>query len=324
MFNKNQYGKILVPVLTPFGEDQQVDLEKLHSLIGFLIQNNKADSLILSGTTGEFHSQTFAERVSVFEAGLKAVGGRLPVIAGVGCAATHETIALGREAVKLGIETLMVVAPYYTKPSQLELQQHYERIAGELGDANILLYNIPIFTGVNLSPATVGKLAQIDNVVAIKDEAELNPKQITEYLNVTPEDFVIYNGDDTMILETYAQGGRDRIGGVVSGASHLLGDYIRTMIETFLAGQVDESARMQAQMYPVLKVMGQNGRTNPAPLWKAALKLSGVDAGLPRLPLSRGTGEEVENIRLALQVFEEARGTLANSAPGALRGADAR
>ncbi|WP_418605193.1 4-hydroxy-tetrahydrodipicolinate synthase [Georgenia sp. SUBG003] len=302
MFDKNRYGKILVPVLTPFGDDQELDLEKLTSLIDYLIENNKADTLILSGTTGEFHTQTFDERVAVFEAGVEAAAGRLPVVAGIGCTSTKETIALGRKAVDLGIETLMVVSPYYTKPSQTELLAHYEAVAGELGNANIMLYNIPIFTGVNLSPEIVGQLAQIENVVAIKDEAELNPKQITQYLNVTPEDFILYNGDDTMILETYAQAG-ERVGGVVSGASHLLGDFIRTMIETFQAGDVVEAGRMQAKLYPVLKIMGQGGRTNPAPLWKDAMRIAGVDAGSPRLPLTSASPEERENIRRELERF---------------------
>jgi 4-hydroxy-tetrahydrodipicolinate synthase len=168
---------------------------------------------------------------------------------------------------------------------------------------NIMLYNIPIFTGVNLDPATVGRLAELPNIVAIKEEAELNPKQITAFLNATPEHFIVYNGDDTMILEAYAQGGAARIGGVVSGASHVVGPYIRTMIETFLSGRVAEAAQQQRRLYPLLKIMGQNGRTNPVSLWKEALRLWGVDAGIPRLPLSRGTPDEIANVRRALTTF---------------------
>lgn len=303
MFDKKHHGKILVPVLTPFDEHDDVDLTRLAGLVDYLIEQDKADTLIFGGTTGEFHTQTFDERVSVLEAGVQAAQGRRPVIAGIGCPSTKETIALGRRALELGIETVMVVSPYYTKPSQAELKAHYERVAGELGDGNIMLYNIPIFTGVNLDPATVASLAQIDNVVAIKDEAELNPKQITQFRNTTPDDFILYNGDDTMILETYAQAGDERVGGVVSGASHLLGDFIRTMIDTFLAGEVAGAARMQAQLFPVLKIMGQGGRTNPAPLWKDAMRLAGVDAGLPRLPLTPASDEERGNIRRELETF---------------------
>lgn len=303
MFDKNTLGKIVVPVLTPFGEDQGLDVGKLHGLLDYLIEKDQADSLMLSGTTGEFHSQTFAERVRVFEAGISAVNGRRPILAGVGCASTHETIALGREALRLGITTLVVVSPYYAKPTQEELYGHFRRVAEALAEADIILYNIPIFTGVNIDATVVGRLAQLPNVVGIKEEAELNPKQITQFLLNTPDDFVIYNGDDTMILEAYAQGGDDRIGGVVSGAAHLCGNYIRKMIDTFLAGQVRDAAKMHARLYPVLKVMTQNGRSNPAALWKDALRLVDVDAGIPRLPLTPGTVEEVAKVRGALEQF---------------------
>lgn len=303
MFNKEKFGKILVPVLTPFADDQSLDTDKLAEVIEYLISNNKADSLIFTGTTGEFFSMTLDERAEVFEAGVKANAGRLPMIAGVGCASTADTIELGKRALAAGIDTLMVVCPYYTKPTQDQLKAHFEEVAEALPAADIMLYNIPIFTGVNLEADIVGELAKIPNIVAIKDEAELNPKQITRYLASTPDDFVIYNGDDTYILETYVQGGSDRIGGVVSGASHLYGDYIRDMIDTFLAGDVAESARMQQALYPVLRVMGQNGRLNPCALWKEALHLEGIDAGIPRLPLTPATSGESAAISATLKSF---------------------
>lgn len=303
MYNKDTYGRVLIPLVTPYGEDQSVDHGKLAALATHLVDNGFADSLILSGTTGEFHTQTFAERVAILETVKKAVGGRVPLIAGVGCTSTIETIALGKEAEKLGFDTVMVVAPYYTKPAQQEIHNHFVKVAEALSDLNIMLYNIPIFTGVNIDPDTVGKLAALDNIVAIKEEAELNPKQMTAFLNATPEDFIVYNGDDTMVLEAFTQGGEKRIGGVVSGASHVVGDYIRKMIDTFLAGNIAEAAAMQRKLYPLLKVMGINGRTNPVCLWKDAIRLTGGDAGLPRLPLTPGTPEEVEAVRKALSDF---------------------
>jgi 4-hydroxy-tetrahydrodipicolinate synthase len=303
MFNKDTYGRILVPIVTPYAKDQSVDHGKLAALADHLITTKRADTLILSGTTGEFHTQSFAERVAIFETVSKAAAGRMPLIAGVGCTSTRETIALAKEAERLGFPTVMVVAPYYTKPSQSEILGHYRAVAEAVPSLDIMLYNIPIFTGVNVDPTTVATLAKLPNVVAIKEEAELNPKQMTAFLNVTPDDFIVYNGDDTMILEAYAQGGRQRIGGVVSGASHVVGDYIRTMIDTFLGGDIDGAAAMQRKLYPVLKVMGLGGRTNPVCLWKDAIRLTGVDAGLPRLPMTPGTPEEVEAVRKALQDF---------------------
>jgi 4-hydroxy-tetrahydrodipicolinate synthase len=303
MLDKDKFGPIHVPIVTPFATDQSVDHAKLKHLAMFLVEKKMADTLILSGTTGEFHTQTFDERVAIFETVTDAVGGQIPLVAGVGCASTIETIALAKKAEGLGFKTVMIVAPYYTKPTQQELYAHYVEVAEAVPALNIMLYNIPIFTGVNLDPATVGRLSRLHNIVAIKEEAELNPKQITAFLNATPEDFIVYNGDDTMILESYAQGGSARIGGVVSGAAHVVGPFIRSMIETFLGGNIAEAAGMQRKLYPLLKIMGQNGRINPLCLWKEALKLWGVDAGIPRRPLTPGTPEEIAEVRRAMVTF---------------------
>jgi 4-hydroxy-tetrahydrodipicolinate synthase len=299
-YDKDKYGKILVPMVTPFKENQDVDYGKAEALAEYLVESGNADTLILSGTTGEFHTMLFEEREELFRVVTKAVGKRIPIIAGVGCASTIETIRLAKKAEDLGIEAAMVVTPYYAKPNQRELYQHFRAVASSVG-LRLMLYNIPIFTGVNLDPATVARLAEIDNIVAIKEEAELNPKQITAFLNATPESFIIYNGDDTMILEAYAQGGPDRIGGVISGASHLLGRRIRIMIETFLSGDIQTAATMQQDIFPLLRMMGQNNRTNPVALWKEAMKLAGIDAGVPRLPLSPGLPEEIAEVKNVMQ-----------------------
>jgi 4-hydroxy-tetrahydrodipicolinate synthase len=191
-FNREKYGKILIPMVTPFKEDQSVDYEKAKQLARYLAEKKKGDCLILSGTTGEFHTMTFDERVKLFEVVKEAVGTRIPLMAGVGCASTIETIRLAKKAEELGFELVMIVAPYYARPNQEELYVHYRKVAEAVG-VKILLYNIPIFTGVNIEPETVAKLAEIPNIVGIKEEAELNPKQVTRYLNATPEDFIVYN-----------------------------------------------------------------------------------------------------------------------------------
>jgi len=296
MFDKAKYGKILIPMVTPFNEDQSVNYEKAANLAEFLVSKKRGDSLILSGTTGEFFTMKEEERARLFEVVKERVGDKIPLVAGIGCASTPETISLGKKAQALGFETAMVVAPYYTKPNQRELYNHFEKVAAAV-DMDLMVYNIPIFTGVNVDPDTLAKLATIPNIVAAKEEAELNAKQITRYLNATPEDFIIYNGDDTMILEAFTQGGPERIGGVISGASHVVGDMIREMIDTFLSGKISAAAAMQRKLYPLLRIMGQNNRTNPVSLWKNAMKLVGIDAGIPRLPLTPGTDEEVAAIK---------------------------
>ena len=296
MFDKEKYGKIFVPLVTPFKEDQSVDYKAAVSIAEKLIKDNQADSLVLSGTTGEFFTMNFEERVKLFQVIKEAVGEKIPLMAGVGCASTIETVALAKKAEELGFELMMVVSPYYTKPTQRELYNHFKKVA-ESVNIQMMIYNIPIFTGVNVSPEIVARLSEIENIVAIKEEAELNPKQMTDFINITPDDFIIYCGDDTMILEAFAQGGAKRIGGIVSGASHLIGVQLRDMIEMFLGGKVEEAAKIQQKYLPLFRIMGQNGRTNPCSLLKEAMKMVGYNAGIPRLPLTAGTEEEIAEVR---------------------------
>jgi 4-hydroxy-tetrahydrodipicolinate synthase len=300
MFNKDKYGKILVPMVTPFKEDQSVDYEAAVSIAQKLVNDKLADSIILTGTTGEFFTMTFEERVEMFRVIKEAVGAQIPLIAGTGCASTPETIALSKKAEELGYELIMMVAPYYTKPNQEQLYNHYKRVA-EAVNVDILVYNIPIFTGVNVNPETLTELAKIKNIVGVKEEAELNAKQITAFLNATPEDFIIYNGDDTMVIEAYAQGGARRIGGVISGASHIIGHQVREMVDAFLAGKVQEVADRQRQLMKFYRIMGQNGRLNPVCLIKDAMRMVGYNAGYPRLPLTPGTSEEIANVKAVMQ-----------------------
>ena len=303
MFDKEKYGKILIPLVTPFKEDQSVDYEAAVSIAEKLIEDNMADSIILSGTTGEFFTMSFEERVKMFKVIKETVEKKIPLMAGVGCASTIETIALAKKAEEIGFEIMMVVSPYYTKPTQKELYNHFKKVA-ESVNIQMMLYNIPIFTGVNIDPETVAKLSQIENIVAIKEEAELNPKQMTAFINVTPDDFIIYCGDDTMILEAFAQGGAKRIGGIISGASHIIGVQLRDMIEMFLSGKVEEAAEIQQKFLPLFRIMGQNGRTNPCSLLKEAMKMVGYNAGIPRLPLTPGTEEEIAEVRRVMKGLE--------------------
>jgi len=300
MFNKEKYGKILTPMVTPFKEDQSVDYEAAASIAKKLVEDNMADTIVVSGTTGEFFTMSFEERVKLFKVIKEAIGDKIPLIAGVGCASTIETMALAKKAEELGFESVMVVSPYYTKPSQNQLYLHFKTVA-ESVNINIMVYNIPIFAGVNVNPETLAKLAEIENIVAVKEEAELNPKQMTDFINSTPDDFIVYCGDDTMVLEAYAQGGTERIGGIISGASHIIGIQLRKMIEMFNEGNVQEAAKMQQKYLPLFRIMGQNGRINPCALLKEAMKMVGYNAGIPRLPLTPGTEEEIAEVRKVMK-----------------------
>lgn len=298
MFDKEVYGKILVPVVTPFKENGDVDYVAQVEIGEMLLRKGWADSFILTGTTGEFFTMTTEERIKVFETMYKAFNGRIPLIAGTGAQSTRETIELTKAAEKIGYKAVMVVSPYYTKPSQKEILNHYQAVA-RAASIHIMIYNIPIFTGVNTNPEMIAELAKEPNIVAIKEEAELNAKQITAFLNATPEDFIIYNGDDTMVLESYVQG-FERIGGVISGGSQVAGDKIREMIELLHEGKVMEASRLQRKLFPLYRIMGQGGRTNPVCLIKDAMRMMGYPAGYPRLPLLPGNEEEVANVRKML------------------------
>jgi len=300
MFDKEKYGKILTPMVTPFKEDQSVDYEAAASIAKKLVEDNMADTIVIGGTTGEFFTMNFKERVKLFQVVKEAVGDKIPLIPGVGATSTKETIELAKKAEELGFDAVMVVSPYYTKPTQSQLYIHFKKVA-ESVNINIMVYNIPIFTGVNVNPETLSKLAEIENVVAIKEEAELNPKQMTEFINSTPDDFIIYCGDDSMVLEAYAQGGTKRIGGIISGASHIIGIQLRKMIEMFNEGNVQEAAEMQQKFLPLFRIMGQNGRFNPCALIKEAMKMVGYKAGIPRLPLTPGTEEEIAEVKRVMK-----------------------
>ena len=235
-----KYGQILLPLVTPYDENENVKYDTYAELIEYLIEKDMCDSLIVTGTTGEASLLTFDERVKLFETAVKASAGRKPVIAGTGCASTKETIALTKEAEKLGIETCLIVCPFYNKPTQEGIYNHFKRIA-ESTSCNIMLYNIPIFVGVNIEAETVGRLAEIPNIIGIKDEAGINPTQVTDFFLATEKvdpDFAIYNGDDVMLLPTIVQGAM----GLVSGGAHIFGHEIRQIFKEFAEGN-NEKAR---------------------------------------------------------------------------------
>lgn len=296
---KEKYGKILLPLVTPYDENEEVDYERYSELIEYLIKNNLCDTFIVTGTTGEAVLLTFEERVKLMETAVKTVNGRKPIVAGTGCASTKETIALTNKAYELGIEMCMVVAPFYNKPTQEGLYIHYKTLA-ENTKANILLYNIPIFVGVNLEASTVGRLAEIENIVGIKDEAGVNPTQITDYYLATKDvdpDFLIYNGDDIMLLPTIVQGAI----GIVSGGAHIFGHDIRAIFESFEKGDNKKARELFIPLYRFCKACGQNGRILPNSILRPAIEMvTGVKIGPARRPLAPITAEETEVIKSIL------------------------
>ena len=289
---QKKYGRILLPLITPYDENEEIDYARYAELIEYVIEKDLCDSLIVTGTTGEASLLTFDERVKLFETAVKAAAGRKPVIAGTGCASTKETIALTNKAYAMGIELALIVCPFYNKPTQEGLYLHYKKIA-ENTKASIMLYNIPIFVGINLEPETVGRLASIPNIVGIKDEAGVNPTQVTDYfLAAQPVDpnFVVYNGDDVMLLPTIVQGAM----GIVSGGAHIFGHEIRAIFDAFEKGENERAKELFIPLYKFCKTTGQNGRILPNSIMRPAIELiTGVKLGPARLPLAPATEAEM-------------------------------
>ncbi|MBC7327039.1 4-hydroxy-tetrahydrodipicolinate synthase [bacterium] len=277
----NRFGRLLVPMLTAFKQDGELDPIKSQEIAEYIIEEKLCDSLIVGGTTGEFFSMNFAERVNLFKAIKEVVKSRVPLIAGTGAVSTKETIELTRAAEELGYDMAMIVAPYYCKPTQKEIENHYRKIASAT-NIPIMLYNIPLFSGANIEPKTVERLKDESSIVAIKEEAEINPLQSTRYIIACEDKLAVYSGDDSMIIQILAQGG---VGGV-SGTAQVVGKAIREMINSFLSGDVKKATDLHHKIYPFIRSLTQNDRKNPIPLLKFAFSVSsGIDAGLPRPPL---------------------------------------
>ncbi len=287
-----KYGQILLPLITPYDDNEDVSYSTYAELINYLEKNDLCDSFIVTGTTGEASLLTFDERVKLMETAVKASKTK-PVIAGTGCASTKETIALTKEAAKLGIKTCLIVCPFYNKPTQEGLYLHFKAVAEAVPEVDILLYNIPIFVGVNLEASTVARLAAIPNIVGIKDEAGINPTQVTDFFLATEKidpDFAIYNGDDVMLLPTIVQGAM----GLVSGGAHIFGHEIRAIFKAFENGRNEEARELFNKLYKFCKTTGQNGRILPNSIMRPAIeKVTGLKLGAARLPLAPATEEEL-------------------------------
>lgn len=287
-----KYGVILLPLITPYKANEEVDYEAFTKLINYVIENDLCDSLIVTGTTGEASLLTFDERVKLFETAIKTSAGRKPVIAGTGCASTKETIALTNKAVDLGIEVCLVVCPFYNRPTQEGIYLHYKNLAAST-KAMIMIYNIPIFVGTNIEPKTVARLAAIKNIFGIKDEAGVNPTQVIDFILATEKvnpNFIVYNGDDVMLLPTIIQGA----GGIVSGGAHIFGHEIRAIFDAFEKGDNKKAKEIFIPIYRFCKSTGQNGRILPNSVLRPAIEMvTGIKLGPARGPLAPATEEEM-------------------------------
>ncbi|MCA1053567.1 4-hydroxy-tetrahydrodipicolinate synthase [Rossellomorea aquimaris] len=274
MYSLN-FGRVSTAMVTPFDHKGNIDFAKTTQLINYLIDHG-TDSLVVAGTTGESPTLTKEEKVALFRHVVKAVNGRIPVIAGTGSNNTHASIELTKKAVEAGVDAIMLVAPYYNKPSQEGLYQHFKVIA-ESTSLPVMLYNIPGRSSVNVAPETIIRLSAVDNIIAVK-EASGDLDAMTEIISNTPDDFALYSGDDGLTLPTLSIGGN----GIVSVASHIVGKEMQEMIQYFFDGNISQAARAHQKLLPVMK--GFFTSPSPTPV-KTALQLKGLDVGSVRLPL---------------------------------------
>lgn len=286
------FGPVLTAMLTPFREDGSVNYEVAEKLAAHLADNG-TDSLVVCGTTGESPSLSWDEEYQLFQVVQKAVAGKAKVIAGTGSNCTEEAIAATQKAAKIGLDGSLQVVPYYNKPPQAGLYQHFQAIAKSCPDIPLVLYNVPGRTSQNLQPETVARLAEIENIVALK-ESSGNFDQATQLRRLVPPDFAIYSGDDYFTLAMLAVGGA----GVVSIASHLVGPQLKQMIQAFEAGEIKVATEIHLKLFPLFKVLFCT--TNPIPL-KAAMKLQGWEVGSPRPPLCNLPDELKQELEAVLK-----------------------
>jgi len=282
-------GEVLTAVVTPFRADGAVDLERFRELATFLVENG-SDGLVVCGTTGESPTLTDEEKLALFAAAVETIGDRATVIAGAGTYDTAHSVHLTRAATELGVDAILVVTPYYSKPPQRAIVRHFEEIA-DATDLPVVAYNIPGRVVVNVEPATMARLAEIENVVAVKQALD-DPDQARFIVEETRLD--LYSGDDPNTFAFLELGGV----GVVSVTAHLWGSQIAQLIRRYRDGDVEGARAIHEELRPSYELL--RIQTNPIPI-KAALNLTGHEVGGHRLPMVDPDENELAQIRTCLE-----------------------
>jgi len=271
----NTIGRLITAMVTPFNQDGKVDYAQANRLAKALIASG-SDGVVVVGTTGESPTISWEEEYRLFKEIKETVGDKGSVIAGTGSNNTAEAIEATKEAEKIGVDACLLVVPYYNKPPQQGLYQHFKAIA-ENTKLPCILYNVPSRTVTSLSADTCIKLSQIPNIIGVK-EASGNFGEISKIIQNARKDFLVWSGNDGDTFSILALGGY----GIISVASHLVGNQIKQMINTFLSGKVQEAAEMHRRLMPIFDILFVVA--NPIPV-KYAINQVGFNVGKPRLPL---------------------------------------
>ncbi len=290
------FGRVVTAMVTPFDAHGEINFKAVKQLVRKLADEG-TDAIVVTGTTGECPTLSHEEDLLLYEKVLDEVGDRVKIIAGTGNNSTQTTIRYTQLAQSIGCHGAMIVVPYYNKPSQEGVFQHFTAVAKET-ELPLMMYNIPGRTGINMMPETVLRITEHNqNIVAIK-EASGNLQQMKEIISLNKrKDFFLYSGDDNLTLDVLKIGGV----GVVSVASHLVGREMQSMIKAYLAGNVAEADQINERLAEFFKVIFIT--SNPSPI-KAALTLSGLDVGGTRLPLVPVNSVELESIKKVMKSLD--------------------
>jgi 4-hydroxy-tetrahydrodipicolinate synthase len=288
-----ELGRLLTAMVTPFDEKGEVDYEQAKKLALALL-NSGSDGVVLAATTGESPTLLKQEEVRLFSEVKSALGGRGSLVAYTGSNSTAEAVEATKKAEQVGVDACLLVVPYYNKPTQEGLYQHFKTIA-QATSLPCILYNVPSRTVVNMTADTVIRLSQIDNIIGVK-EASGNLAQISSIISGAKEGFLVWSGNDGDILPLLAIGGY----GVISVVSHLVGKQIKEMMEGYLGGNTEAAARIHRHLMPLINAMFIV--SNPIPL-KYALNHVGFRVGSSRLPLTEPDEKTAAAIRETLKVY---------------------
>lgn len=289
-----EIGRLLTAMVTPFDEKGDVDFEQAKKLAHALLDSG-SDGVVLSGTTGESPTLTTDEKMRLFSEVKQSIGDKGVVIAGTGTYNTAESIELSQEAEKQGVDGLLLVVPYYNKPPQEGMYQHFKAIASKT-NLPCIVYNIMGRTGVNMTDETTIRLSQIDNIVGTK-EASGDMNQIARIIQGASPDFKVWSGDDNQTFLIMSIGGY----GVVSVVAHLVGNQIKHMMGLLLEGDIEGAAAEHRRLLPIF--LGMFTESNPIPV-KYAVDHLGLKVGGPRLPLVPPSGKAAAQIEKLLGQYE--------------------
>lgn len=275
---KPYFGRLLTAMVTPFNADGSINYEAGADFADWLLANG-SDGLVVEGSTGEAATMDMDEKIKFMQTIVARVNGRAKIVAGAGTNCTASTIDLVKKMEACGVDGVLVVGPYYNKPTQEGYYQHFAAVA-KATKLPIIVYNVPGRTGGNIAPETVARLAaDFSNIVAIK-EAAGNVAQTAELYRVLPENFSIYSGDDGLILPFLSVGAC----GLISVLANVNGNILQQLMQAYSEGRVKDAADLNKVMIPLAKAMFIE--SNPIPIKAAVTKVTGINAGAPRLPLT--------------------------------------